>query len=204
MTLEWIDRIVRVVGGLLAYSTLAVLFYGIWRGIERKEGRATGHTGVWLRSPWFYLITSALFFGTCYMGWKPLPLAVSHSTRVWMLALGSLLYFPGMSLVLWARFALGENYFPSTGLGVQLFAGHQLVTSGPFAVLRHPMYAGLILAAPGSLLIYMTWTTLFLACFAPLITVRAYREEIALAAEFGEQWQEYCMRVPKWIPSRKK
>jgi len=204
MTLELVDRIVRVAGGLLAYTTLAVLFYGIWRGIKRQEGRTTGHTGVWLRSPWFYLITSALFFGVCYFGWETLPLTVSQSTRLWMLALGSLLYFPGMSLVLWARFTLGDNYFPSTGLGVQLFAGHQLVTNGPFAILRHPMYAGLILAAPGSLLIYMTWTTLFLACFAPLITIRAYREEIALAAEFGVQWQAYCRRVPKWIPRRKK
>ncbi len=204
MTLESVDRIVRVAGGLLAYTTLAVLFYGIWRGIKRQEGRTTGRTGAWLRSPWFYLITSALFFGGCYIGWKPLPLEVSQSTRFWLLALGSLLYFPGLSLVLWARLTLGKNYFPSTGLGVQLFASHQLVTNGPFAILRHPMYAGLILAAFGSLLIYMTWTTLFLACLAPMITLRARSEEAALAMEFGTQWQAYCQRVPMWIPGRKK
>jgi protein-S-isoprenylcysteine O-methyltransferase Ste14 len=203
MTFELVDHSVRVAGGMLAYTTLAVLFYGIWRGVQRQAGRTTGHIGVWLHSPWFYLITSALFFSVCYFGWETLLLAVSQSTRIWMLALGSLLYFPGLSLVLWARLALGENYFPSTGLGVQLFAGHKLVTSGPFAILRHPMYAGIILAAFGSLLIYVTWTTLFLACFAPLITVRAHREEAALATEFGEQWQSYCMSVPKWIPKRK-
>jgi protein-S-isoprenylcysteine O-methyltransferase Ste14 len=202
MSLGSVDRIVHVAGGLLAYTTLAVLFYGIWSGIQRQVGLTTGRTGIWLRSPWFYLITSALFFGVCYFGWKPLPLSGSQSTRVWLLALGSLLYFPGMSLALWARLTLGKNYFPSTGLGVQLFAGHQLVTSGPFAILRHPMYAGLILAALGGLLIYMTWTTLFLACFAPLIAVRARREEAALALEFGEQWQVYCQRVPMWIPRR--
>ena len=204
MTLELVDRIVRGVGGLLAYATLAMLLYGIWRGTQRRAGRTTGRTGAWLRSPWFYLITSAIFFGVCYLGWKPLPLSVSQSTRVWMLVLGSLLYFPGMLLVLWARITLGKNYFPSTGLGVQLFASHQLITSGPFALLRHPMYAGIILAAFGSLLIYMTWTTLLLACFAPLITVRAHREEAALAMEFGEQWQTYCQRVPRWFPRRKK
>ena len=200
MTLEWVEPIVRWLGGLLAYTTLAMLLYGIWRGTQRKAGRTTGRTGVWLRSGWFYLITSSLFFGVCFLGWKPLPLVVTPSIRIWMLAVGSLLYFPGMFLTLWARLTLGKNYFASTGLGVQLFADHQLITSGPFAVLRHPMYAGIILAGFGSLLLYATWTTLFLACFSPLITLRARREEIALAAEFGKQWQEYCERVPKWIP----
>ena len=200
MTLEWVESLVRWLGGLLAYTTLAVLLYGIWRGTRRKAGRTTGPTGVWLRSGWFYLITSALYCGVCFLGWIPLSLAVSPTARTWMLAIGALLYFPGLSLALWARLTLGKNYFVSTGLGVQLFADHQLVTSGPFAIIRHPLYAGIILASLGSLLLYATWTTLFLACFAPLTAYRARREEIALAAEFGEGWLEYCKRVPKWIP----
>ena len=141
-----------------------------------------------------------MFFGLAYLGWTPLPWTVSDSARVVMLALGALFYFPGMSLLLWARLTLGKNYFVSTGFGAQLFAGHQLITSGPFAILRHPMYAGLILAALGSLLIYFTWTTVYFACFAPLMIVRARREEAALSAEFGEQWIEYCKRVPAFFP----
>jgi len=195
-----VETVVRWLGGFLAYATLGVILYGLWRGTQRQPGRTTGRMGAWLRSPLFYLITSMLFFGLCFLGWKPLPLQVSPASRAWMLAIGSLLYFPGMLLVLWARLALGKNYFASTGLGVQLFADHQLVTGGPFAILRHPMYAGIILAAFGSLLLYATWTTLFLACFAPLIRVRAKREEAALAVEFGEQWQAYCKCVPMWIP----
>jgi protein-S-isoprenylcysteine O-methyltransferase Ste14 len=189
---------------LLAYATLAILFLGIWRGVHRQAGRTTGRIGAWLHSGLFYLITAALFLGFCYLGWKPLLFIGSTTQRAWMLALGAMLFFPGLSLVIWARMTLSENYFPSTGLGVQLFVGHKLVTSGPFARLRHPMYAGIILAAFGSFLIYMTWTTLFLACFAPLIAVRARREETALALEFGEQWQAYCQRVPMWLPKMKK
>ena len=91
-----------------------------------------------------------------------------------------------------------------TGFGAQLFKEHQLITSGPYALVRHPMYAGLILAALGSLLIYFTWTTLYFACFAPFMLVRARREEVALAAEFGEKWQDYCKVVPAFIPQIKK
>ena len=109
-----------------------------------------------------------------------------------------------MALVLWGRLALGRDYFVSTGLGAQLFAGQRLVTGGPYAIVRHPMYAGLTLAALGSLLIYATWTTLLFAIFAPLVFVRARREEQALRAEFGQQWEEYCRRVPAFLPRLKR
>ncbi len=191
---------IQWMGGLLAYATLGIILFGIWRGTQRQAGRVTGLNGTWLRSPWFYLASCALFFSVCYFGWIPLPLTVSPQTRAWMLVLGSLLYFPGMALVLWGRLALGKNYFVSTGFGAQLFEGHQLVTSGPFAIMRHPMYAGLMLAAFGALLIYATWTTLAFAIFAPLTSVRARREEQVLAAEFGEQWQDYCRRIPMFVP----
>jgi deazaflavin-dependent oxidoreductase (nitroreductase family) len=195
-----VETVIHWLGGLQAYATLGVILYGLWKGTQRQPGHTTGLMGPWLRSPLFYMITSALFFGLCFLGWRPLPLLISPTSRAWMLAIGSLLYFPGMLLVLWARLTLGKNYFASTGLGVQLFAGHQLVTRGPFAFLRHPMYAGIILAALGSVLIYHTWTTLMFACFSPAMLNRARREEITLAAEFGEVWQAYCQRVPMWFP----
>ncbi len=203
MSIELADSIVRWLGGLLAYTTLGVVLYGVWRGTQRQAGRTTGRTGSWLRSPWFYLISSALFFGISYLGWIPLPWTVSPQIRAGMLAVGAILYFPGMSFVLWGRLVLGKNYFVSTGFGAQLFAGHQLVTSGPFAILRHPMYAGLILAALGGLLLYFTWTMVCFACVAPLLFFRARREEAALSAEFGEQWIEYCKRVPAFFPRLK-
>ena len=134
MNIEQIETIIQWVGGPLAYTTLGILLYGIWRGTQRQAGRTTGRTGAWLRSPWFYLVSTVLFFGICYFGWIHLPWKFSSSTRAWMLALGCLLYFPGMAFVLGGRLALGKNYFVSTGFGAQLFADHQLITSGPFAI----------------------------------------------------------------------
>jgi protein-S-isoprenylcysteine O-methyltransferase Ste14 len=200
MTLEPIESILRLLGGLLAYATLGMVFYGIWRGTRRQAGRVTGKMGRYLRSPWFYLVTSAIYFGICFLGWIPLPLIIPPQVHIWVLAIGSIFYFPGMSLTLWSRLALGNNYFVSTGFGAQLFASQQMVTNGPYAVVRHPMYAGIILAALGSLLIYHTWTTVLFACFAPALYFRARREETALAAEFGQQWQEYCQRVRAFFP----
>jgi protein-S-isoprenylcysteine O-methyltransferase Ste14 len=204
MTLELFESIIRWLGGLLAYATLGVIFYGIWRGTRRQPGRISGQMSHYLRSPWFYVVTSALYFGICYLAWIPLPLTIPSQVQFWILVAGSILYFPGMSLALWARLTLGKNYFVSTGFGAQLFEEHQLITNGPFAVVRHPMYAGLILAAFGSLPIYLTWTTLLFACFAPLLIFRARREEFALAAEFGELWLAYYRKVPAFLPRFRK
>jgi len=184
----------------LAYAALGIVLYGVWRGTRQQSGRTVGLSGGWLRSWWFYLASSVFFFGIAYWGWKPLPLTFSPSMQIALLIVGMLLYFPGMLFLLWARMTLGKNYFVSTGFGAQLFKGHQLVTSGPFAIVRHPMYAGLILASLGALLIYFTWTTVYFVLFAPLTMFRARREEQALSAEFGEQWRDYCKRVPAFIP----
>ena len=197
MTLE---IIIRWLGGLFAFTTLVIVLYGIWRGTQRQAGLMTGRTATWVRSPWFYLISLTLFLLISFFGWTPLPVTPTSQTRTSLLVFGFLLYFPGMVLVLWGRLALGKNYFVSTGFGVQLFAGHQLVTTGPFAIVRHPMYVGLAFAAWGALLIYFTWTTVYFAVFAPMLAVRALREEQVLSAEFGEQWKDYCRQVPAFIP----
>lgn len=204
MNIQLFESVIQWLGGVFAYAALGFVLYGVWRGTQRQAGRTTGLNNGWLRSWWFYLASSAIFFGIAYLGWRPLALNISPSTRTAMLIAGSLLYFPGMALLLWGRLALGKNYFVSTGFGAQLFSEHQLVISGPYAVMRHPMYVGLMLAALGSLLLYITWTTLYFACFAPFMFVRAWREEQALAAEFGEQWIEYCKSVPAFIPRLRK
>jgi protein-S-isoprenylcysteine O-methyltransferase Ste14 len=200
MNLQPFEIIIKWLGGLLAYTALGIVLYGVWRGTHRSAGQTTGRFAWWLRSPLFYLITTLGYIGISVLLWKPLPVVLEASLRAWVLMLGVLLYFPGLLLVLWGRLALGKNYFVSTGFGAQLFSSHQLVTRGPFAIVRHPMYLGLMLAALGGLLLYQTWTMVAFAFFAPFTLLRSRREEQVLAAEFGNQWQEYCQRVPAFLP----
>jgi protein-S-isoprenylcysteine O-methyltransferase Ste14 len=190
---------VRWAGAVAAFVSLITVLAGMARGLRRPRGRTTGLARQILTLP-AYLLISVGFFGTCYLLWRPLPLALSASARTVTLALGALLLFPGLALVLWGRFALGEMYYVSSSMGAQLYADHRLVTRGPFALVRHPMYVGIILASVGGLLIYRTWTLVFTTVAFLGLVLRARREEQALAAEFGEQWEGYCQRVPGWIP----
>jgi protein-S-isoprenylcysteine O-methyltransferase Ste14 len=200
MSLQPFEIIIKWLGGLLAYTALGVVLYGVWRGTRQTAGQTTGRFAWWLRSPLFYLVTTLLYIGAGILLWQPLPLELETGLHAWALGLGSLLYFPGMAFVLWGRLALSKNYFVSTGFGAQLFAGHQLVTNGPYSIIRHPMYLGLMLAALGGLLLYQTWTMVAFTIFAPFTLLRSRREERVLSAEFGAQWQEYCQRVPAFLP----
>ncbi len=204
MTIEMIETFLRWSGGLMAYTTLGVVLYGIWRGTRRPVGRMAGRAAGWLRSAAFYALTTALFLVISILCWKHLPLALAPESRGLVLFIGALFYFLGMTFVLWGRLALGKMYFVSTGFGAQLFAEHQLVTHGPFSIVRHPMYLGLIASALGSLLIYQTWTAALFVFLAPFTLLRARREEQALADEFGEQWQAYCRKVPALLPRHRK
>ena len=58
--------------------------------------------------------------------------------------------------------------------------------------------------ALGSLLLSSTWTTVYFACFVPLMFICASHEEDALSAEFGDQWQENCRQVPMFLPCFRK
>lgn len=199
MSLDAVEWWVGSAGIVAVLLTLGVVFWGMARGLRRPPGLTTGSPQRVLTGP-FYVVFSVLYFSVCYALWRSVPLALSEEARVMALALGALLFFPGLALVLWGRLALGRMYNVSSGFGVRLYADQRLVTEGPFAVVRHPMYLGVLLVALGGTLVYRTWTFVFFLLNFPGIAYRARLEERALALKFGEQWEAYRRRVPAWIP----
>lgn len=201
MTLDRLEGWARWAGAVGALVFVGLVYAGVWGGSSRAIGRVSGRPPAGLWSVWFYGPASVLGLWLLRLLWRPLPLRLWRAARAGALVLGSLLYFPGLGLMTWGRLALGEMYNVSSSLGVRLYAEHRLVTSGPFALVRHPMYVGGTLAELGALLLYRTWATLLIAVLnPPILAVRARREEEALAAEFGQQWTAYCRRVPACIP----
>ena len=199
MSLNAIEWWVKWIGAAAAIVFLSAALWGIRRGLRRPPGRATGWAGRVLRLP-FYVLVGAVYFGLCFLLWRPFPLTLSPSIRIVMLVLGALLYFPGLALWLWGWRTLGEMFNVSSSFGAQLYADQRLIVRGPFAIVRHPMYLGVLIAALGAIPIYQTWTSVFVALNFLGLIFRARREEQTLAAEFGEQWEAYCRSVPAWIP----
>jgi protein-S-isoprenylcysteine O-methyltransferase Ste14 len=197
-SLDTIEAIIRWLGVVGTAVTLAVVLWGLGRSLTRPRGRAVGRANQMLRLP-TYIVISIGYFGLWYLLWKPLPIDLSPTARIVAMSLGALLLFPGLALMLWGRLTLGKMYNVSSALGARLYADQQLITHGPYAIVRNPMYVGIIAASLGGLLIYRTWSLVFALTFFGLV-IRARREEQVLAAEFGQQWIDYCKRVPGWVP----
>ncbi len=79
-----------------------------------------------------------LFF---YFGWIPL-FTLSHVTARVLGIIGLIIYLLGFVFAEWARQTLGKYWGISTSMQVKLLDNHQLIQSGPYAFVRHPMYFG--------------------------------------------------------------
>jgi protein-S-isoprenylcysteine O-methyltransferase Ste14 len=94
--------------------------------------------------------------------------------------------------------ALGRHW----SVEARTIEGHELVTTGPYAVVRHPIYAGLfgLLVATG--LAISTWEGLAGAAvlYAAGSYVRIAGEEKLLGATFGDAYRQYAARVPAFLP----
>jgi protein-S-isoprenylcysteine O-methyltransferase Ste14 len=138
-----------------------------------------------------------------YRGLTPIPfliLAVLYADPIlWGLVAGFCLLCVGQLLRFWAiSFTGGE-----TRTTVSPY-GSRLVTDGPFAYLRNPIYAGNMLIYAGVGLMSMAWfpwLLLFgLGCFALQYGLIISYEEGFLRDRFGEDYMRYAVRVGRFIP----
>lgn len=201
MSVDSIEAWIRRAAGLGFVAFLAVVIQGLVAASRRPKGRVTGSAPQGVRAlRASYAPMSAIALFTLGKAWRPLPLRLSPTARLVSTLVGALLFFPGLALFLWGRREMAEMYDVSSSLGAELYADHRLITSGPFAIVRHPLYLAGQLAEMGALLIFRNWTMAIVALNAPALILRARREEEALAAEFGQQWEEYRQRVPMLLP----
>ena len=111
----------------------------------------------------------------------------------WARFLGLAILVTATVLTLWARFALGLMWSAVPAVK----EGHQLRTSGPYAITRHPIYTGLlgsVLAAGGG-----PWIVPFPVALI-LVEVKIRIEERFMTAEFPEDYPRYRKRVPQLVP----
>ena len=180
---------------------IVVVTQGLARSRRHAKGRVSGPAAGslrWLRAA--YVPMSFVALWGLGKSWRPLPVSLSPAARFVATVAGAKLFFLGLGLFLWGRRTMGDMYDLSSSLGAELYADHRLVTSGPFALVRHPLYLAGILAEVGALLLFRNWAMALVALNAPTLILRARTEETLLAAEFGPQWAEYKTRVPMLLP----
>ncbi len=151
----------------------------------------------WLRVPFriaLVLILLAVLWGPFRGG-----LLASASARIVTPSLalpGVLLCALGIGYAVWARVVIGTNW----GMPMTLKQGHELVTTGPYAHVRHPIYSGILLAMLGSVLVLgLWWILIFLVNTAQFIYA-ARREEQLMLQTFPNEYPAYVRRTRMLIP----
>lgn len=126
--------------------------------------------------------------------WLPAPVqAVAAATA-------ALACLSGAMIAIWAAVTLGANFaVHATVRGDERAA---LVTGGPFALVRHPLYAALALLAAGAALAWgsLPGLAVVLVAYPPTARWRAALEEEALAAAWPAEWPAYAAKTPRFVP----
>jgi protein-S-isoprenylcysteine O-methyltransferase Ste14 len=105
---------------------------------------------------------------------------------------GALLLIAGVALAVWAFVTAGE---------MEIEKPHMLITTGPFAFSRNPMYLGWTMTYLAAVLFVNTY---WLVMFLPILLLYTHyfvirREEQQLQLLFGEQYRQYCTRVRRYL-----
>jgi protein-S-isoprenylcysteine O-methyltransferase Ste14 len=118
----------------------------------------------------------------------------------WEFWTGALVTALSLLFTVSARIHLGRNWSGT----VTIKQGHELIETGPYALVRHPIYTGLLLAFIGSAAAIGQWRGVLAVLLAWAAFWRKLRlEERWMAEQFGERYLAYCRRTPALVPFSK-
>jgi protein-S-isoprenylcysteine O-methyltransferase Ste14 len=123
---------------------------------------------------------------------------VAGHPKGWHLITGLLLMWAGLAIRIWSVLALGASFRTT----VEVDAGQPLVETGPYRLVRHPSYTGILLLAIGYGVTLNSWLSLAILLVVPLATTlrRISVEEATMAEVLGDPYQAYRQRTKRLLP----
>jgi protein-S-isoprenylcysteine O-methyltransferase Ste14 len=176
-----------------AWMAAAAVWAAGWMATKRTAraeaaGSRLGHVAT-------FAVAFALLFAPWMrqgpLGWRVIPESAATAGAALALAYG------GIGIAIWARFCLGRNWSAI----VELKQGHTLAQTGPYRLVRHPIYAGFLMAMLGSAIGCGELGALLgvVLGFAGWLA-KARLEESFLLTQFPEAYGAYRRRVRTLIP----
>ena len=112
--------------------------------------------------------------------------------------IGLFIMLLGLGLRIWAVITLGASFRTT----VETHKDQQVVRSGPYRLIRHPSYTGLILMCCGLGIALQNWLSLAFAVILPLVALlyRIHIEEAVLVSSLGSDYEKYQSETKKMIP----
>ncbi len=182
-----------VAGFALAWGVLVVVWITGAFSTKATARQASFASRLVLLAPLLgvWLLVNAHVISPSWLVIRPLP----DSPAIQLLGLA--LTVLGCLFAVWARVTLGSNW---SGLPT-VRREHELITRGPYALARHPIYTGILLALAGSAIAngasgwMMAWFLVFIS-----YTVKIRQEEKLMMETFPQDYPAYRRRVKALIP----
>lgn len=177
---------------------LWLVFWALWvvwalwmKKAERRESVATHLLHTLLGAAGFILM-----FSNAGAPWPWLYLRVLPP-ELWIEGLGIAIILAGFAFAIWARIHLGRNWSSSVTAKV----GHELIRSGPYKWVRHPIYTGLLFALFGTALVRGQVRGLVaLALVYAAWKIKSRVEEHMMTSTFGAEYSAYASATGAMFP----
>jgi protein-S-isoprenylcysteine O-methyltransferase Ste14 len=114
----------------------------------------------------------------------------------WLQGIGLAFFVLGLALAIWARVYLGRNW----GMPMSQKADPELVTTGPYSSIRHPIYSGIILAMIGTTIAVSLYWLVAVVLLGAYFVYSAFMEERFMADRFPDSYPEYKRSTKMLIP----
>ena len=178
--------------------TLWLVFAAYWGISALSAKRSLGITPWWkqglLRGGIVVLIIAAIHFSSAGRLLRAVHAYQAQSPL--LSAIGAALVLLGVGFAVYARVHLGRNW----GMPMSRKEEPELITGGPYAFVRHPIYTGIMLAILGSAIGESVIWVVLLIVFAPYFVYSARREEELMCEQFPAQYPEYMRRTKMIVP----
>ena len=179
----------------LAWIAWAIL----WTGLARRTKRAVKHETAVSRA--LHLVPLALSALLLFDGrfWPRFMTAPVLARGAWMAYAGAALVALGLAFCVWARLILAGNWSGT----VTVKESHELVRKGPYELVRHPIYTGLLVAFLGTAVAVDAWRGVLALVIVWLSFWRKSRtEETFMVGTFGAEYEAYRRETPALLPRR--
>jgi protein-S-isoprenylcysteine O-methyltransferase Ste14 len=174
------------------WTAFVVVWVVAWFKTKRTQQRVNLGSRLLYGIP--VIIGCYFLFGDRFSGWlqeRVIP------KNIWLESLAILITATGIGLAIWARFYLGENWSSVVSIKVD----HQLIRTGPYAWVRHPIYSGILLGMIGTALARREPRGLFAALFLWIgFWIKSRLEEGFMRKTFGDQYEVYRRSTGALIP----